>query len=75
MAKYLAIAKTLLSEFRATQLEQMERDLNSPADTLAGLASVLEGGTGQNIAVDLISAPSHKVYHEIVLVNTELGLS
>ena len=29
MAKYLAIAKTLLTEFRAAQIKQVGRDLNS----------------------------------------------
>ena len=40
MAKYLAIAKTLLNKFRAVQIEQVGRDLNSQVDALVGLASI-----------------------------------
>ncbi|GFZ11580.1 hypothetical protein Acr_22g0009780 [Actinidia rufa] len=54
MAKYMAIAKTILTEFRAIQIEQVERDLNSHADALTGLASVFEGEIGRTISVDII---------------------
>ena len=43
MVKYLAITKTLLTEFKLVQIEQVGKDLNSHADALAGLASVFEG--------------------------------
>ena len=46
MAKYLAIAKTFLTEFKAVKIEQVGRDLNSYADALATLASFFERGTG-----------------------------
>ncbi|GFS44265.1 hypothetical protein Acr_00g0089460 [Actinidia rufa] len=42
MAMYLAIAKTLITEFRATQIEQVGRNWNSHADALAVLASAFE---------------------------------
>ena len=42
MAKYLAIAKTLLMEFKVVKIEQVGRDLNSHADVLGGLASIFE---------------------------------
>ena len=57
MAKYL----NLLTEFGAVKIEQVRRDLNSHADTLAGLASIFEGKIGWTIAVDLISALSHEM--------------
>ncbi|GFY99152.1 chitin elicitor receptor kinase 1 [Actinidia rufa] len=69
--------KTLLTEFKAVQIEQVGRDLNSHADALAGLASTFEGG--RIIAVDLISAPSIEPSIEInqktILSNVELGPS
>ena len=43
MFEELAIAKTLITEFRAVQIEQVGRDLNSNADALAGLASIFKG--------------------------------
>ena len=43
MAKYLAIAKTFISEFRAVMIEQVGRDLNAHADALVGLASIFKG--------------------------------
>ena len=49
--------------------------MNSHTDTLARFMSVFEGEIGRTIAVDLISAPSHEVPQEFILVNTELGLS
>ncbi|GFZ14587.1 hypothetical protein Acr_24g0007770 [Actinidia rufa] len=75
MAKYLAIAKAFLTEFKADKIEQVGRDLNSHIDALAGLASVFEGEIGHTIAVDLVSAPSLEMTRESILVNTELGLS
>ena len=45
MAKYLAIAKILLIEFRAVKVEQVRRDLNARTDTLEGLASIFRGKT------------------------------
>ena len=72
MAKYLVVAKSLLTEFRAVRIKQVGRDLNSHADTLVGLASVFEGEIGRIIVVDLISALSHKIQQESILVNTEL---
>ena len=38
IAKYLAVAKNLLTEFRAIKIEQVGRDLNSHADALVGVA-------------------------------------
>ena len=75
MAKYLIVVKNLLIEFRAIKIEKVGRDLNSHEDALAGLASVFEGETGWTIVVDLISAPSHEVSQESILVNTKLGPS
>ena len=40
MAKYLMVAKSLLTEFRVVRIEQVGRDLNSHANALVGLASV-----------------------------------
>ncbi|GFS36781.1 hypothetical protein Acr_00g0048000 [Actinidia rufa] len=48
MAKYLAIAKTLLTEFRAVRIQQVGRDLSADADALAGLTLVFEGEAGKN---------------------------
>ena len=42
MAKYLAMAKNFLTEFKAVKIEQVGRDLNSHADALAGLASIFK---------------------------------
>ena len=62
MAKYLAIAKNLLTKFRAVKIERIGRNLNSHADALAGLALVFEGELGWTITVDLTSVPSHEVF-------------
>ena len=70
MAKYLAIAKSLLIKFK-----QVGRDLNSHVDTLVGLTLVFKGETNWTIAVDLISIPSHEIDQESVLVSIELGSS
>ena len=43
MAKYLVIAKTLLTKFKAVKIEQVGRDLNSHADALVGLILIYEG--------------------------------
>ena len=40
MAKYFAITKNLLTEFKAVKIEQVGRDLNSHADVLVGMASI-----------------------------------
>ena len=72
MAKYLAIAKTLLTKFRAVTIEQVRRDLNAHANALVGLASIFERETGWTITMDLISVPSHDVCQDLVLVNTDL---
>ena len=53
----------------------MGRDLNSYADSLAGLALVFEGENGQTIAIDLISIPSHEIHQESILSNTKMGPS
>ena len=42
MAKYLVVAKNLFTEFKVVEIEQVGRDLNSYADALAGMASILE---------------------------------
>ena len=73
MAKYLAIMKALLTEFKMIKIEQVGRDLNLHADTLAGFTSVFERKTGHTIAVDLISSSSLKMTQKSILVNTELG--
>ncbi|GFZ14630.1 hypothetical protein Acr_24g0008200 [Actinidia rufa] len=72
MAKYLAVAKNLLKEFRAVKIEQVEKDSNAYANALAGLESIFEGEIGRTIAVELISAPSHETVLESIFVNTEL---
>ena len=51
------------------------KDLNSHANALADLASISEGEIEKTIIVDLISAPSHEISQESILVNTELGPS
>ena len=56
MAKYLAIAKALLIEFKAVKIEQVGRDLNFHTDALVGLASVFKGKLGRTIVVNLILA-------------------
>ncbi|GFZ04843.1 hypothetical protein Acr_17g0004150 [Actinidia rufa] len=75
MAKYLAVAKNLLTKFKAVKIEQVEWDLNSHADTLAGLALVFEGMIGWTITVELIPVPNLEIPQESVLVNIELGPS
>ena len=61
MDKYLVVAKNLLTEFKVVKIEQVGRDLNSHADTLASLASFFKGKTSRTITIDLISAPSHEM--------------
>ncbi|GFS42015.1 hypothetical protein Acr_00g0077690 [Actinidia rufa] len=73
MAKYLAVAKSLLTDFKAVKIEQVGRDLNSHADALAGLVSVFEGEAGRTIAVEIISALSLERQQKFVLTNHELG--
>ena len=46
MARYLVVAKNLLTKFKAVKIEQVWRDQNSHADALAGLASIFEGEAG-----------------------------
>ncbi|GFZ15730.1 hypothetical protein Acr_25g0001390 [Actinidia rufa] len=75
MAKYLMVAKNLLTKFRVVKIEQVGRDFNSHVDALAGLASVFESEAGRTIAIDTILAPSLETPQELVLVNTELGSS
>ena len=69
---YLAIAKTLITEFRAFKIKKVGRDINSHVDALVGLASVFEGKIGQTIAVDLISIMSHETHQDSILGNTKL---
>ena len=73
MAKYFAIPKTLLIEFKEVKIEQVGRDLNAHADALTRLALVFEGETRWTIAINLILIPCHEVSQELILVNTELG--
>ncbi|XP_057463838.1 uncharacterized protein LOC130753679 [Actinidia eriantha] len=75
MAKYLQVAKNLLSEFRAVKIEQVGRELNAHADALASLASAFEGDHGRTVAVDVVSTPSIEETQSFVLVNTQLGPS
>ncbi|GFS40881.1 hypothetical protein Acr_00g0071010 [Actinidia rufa] len=75
MARYLAVAKNLLIEFKAVKIEQVGRDQNSHADALVSLASIFEGEAGRIIAIELLSAPSLETSRESVLANTELGPS
>ena len=75
MAKYLAMAKRLLGEFRTIKIELVARDLNSLADTLTGLGFVFEGEIGRTIVVDSILILSHEVFQKLVVVNTEMGSS
>ena len=72
MAKYLAIAKTLINEFKAIKIEQIGRDLCSHVNAIVDLASVFKGETGQTIAVDLILTPSHETSQKFILINIEL---
>ncbi|GFZ19787.1 hypothetical protein Acr_28g0004920 [Actinidia rufa] len=75
MAKYLQVAKNLLSEFRTVKIEQVGREFNAHADALASLASVFEGDHGRTVAVDVVSVPSIEETQSSVLVNTQLGPS
>ncbi|XP_057508229.1 uncharacterized protein LOC130791101 [Actinidia eriantha] len=75
MAKYLRIAKSLISEFRTVKIEQVGRELNAHADSLTALAAIFEGEIGRTVAVNIISAPSIEDMQESVMVNTELGPS
>lgn len=61
MTKYLAVVKNLITRFKVVKIEQVGRDLNLYADTLAGLALVFKGETSRTIVVDLISAPSYEI--------------
>ena len=69
MAKYLAIAKALLIEFRVIKIKRVGGDLNSHVDSLEGLVSIFEEKTRQTIAVDLILIPIHETHQEYVLRN------
>ena len=62
MAKYLAIVKIFLTEFKTIKIEQVRRNLNSHVDALADLASIFKGEIGQTIVVNLISAPYHETH-------------
>ena len=73
MAKYLAVAKSLFTEFRVIKIKQVGRDLYSHVDALAGLASIFEGESGWTIVVKLV--PILEMQQESVLVNTELDPS
>ncbi|XP_057488501.1 uncharacterized protein LOC130774471 [Actinidia eriantha] len=75
MAKYLQVAKNLLSEFRIVRIEQVGREFNAHADALASLASAFEGDHGRMVAVDVVSIPSIEEAQSSVLVNTQLGPS
>ncbi|XP_057482002.1 uncharacterized protein LOC130768918 [Actinidia eriantha] len=75
MAKYLRMAKSLISEFRTVKIEQVGRELNAHANLLATLTTVFEGEISRTVAVDIISAPSIEDMQESVMVNTELGPS
>ncbi|GFZ09639.1 similar to Ikzf5 [Actinidia rufa] len=74
MAKYSTIAKTLLTEFRAVKINQVQRDLNSCRCT-DRLGIRFEGEIGRTVAVDLILVPSYETHLENVLSNIELGPS
>ncbi|GFS36152.1 hypothetical protein Acr_00g0044380 [Actinidia rufa] len=75
MAKYLKVAKNLLSEFRAVKIKQVGREFNAHAYALASLASIFEGDIGRTVTVDVISVPSIEETQISILVNTELGPS
>ncbi|XP_057465149.1 uncharacterized protein LOC130754889 [Actinidia eriantha] len=72
MAKYLRMAKGLINEFRTFKIEQVGRELNAHADSLAALAVVFEGEIGRTIAVDIIPILSIEDMQDSVMVNTEL---
>ncbi|GFY88776.1 hypothetical protein Acr_06g0007160 [Actinidia rufa] len=67
MAKYLKVAKNLLSEFKAVKIEQVRREFNAHADELASLASIFEREIGRMVAVDIISVltSSKTCFYEI----------
>ncbi|GFS31847.1 hypothetical protein Acr_00g0019520 [Actinidia rufa] len=75
MAKYLKMAKSLTSEFRAVKIEQVRRELNAHADALAALASIFEGEIGRTVTIDIVSVLSIEEEQKSVLVNMELGPS
>ncbi|GFY90940.1 hypothetical protein Acr_07g0011360 [Actinidia rufa] len=58
IVKYLRMAKSLISEFRAVNIEQVGRKLDAHADALVALASVFEGEIGRTVAVDVVSVLS-----------------
>ena len=63
MAKYLGIAKTLVTKYKAIKIELVGRDLNSHVDALAGLASIFEGeldGPSQWIWSQILATKSVK---------------
>ena len=57
MAAYLAQTQLLLKHFHY-QITQIPRVVNSHADALARLASVVEDKIGRKIQVELLAAPS-----------------
>ena len=75
MEKYLRMAKSLISEFKAVKIEEVRRELNAHADSLAALASVFEGEISRIVAIDIVSVSSIDEAQKPVLVNTELGPS
>ncbi|XP_057465711.1 uncharacterized protein LOC130755326 [Actinidia eriantha] len=75
MARYLQVAKNLLSEFQIVKIEQVGREFNTHADVLASLASAFEGDHGRTVAVDVVSTPSIEEAQSSVLVNTQLDPS
>ena len=47
MAKYLAVAKNLITGIKSVNIKQVGRDVNAHVDALVGLASVLGGDIGR----------------------------
>ncbi|GFS37725.1 hypothetical protein Acr_00g0053660 [Actinidia rufa] len=75
MARYLKVAKNLLSEFQAVKIEQVGREFNAHADALASLTSTFKGNHGRTVAVDVVSIPNIEEAQSSVLVNMQLGPS
>ena len=75
MAKYLAMAKTLLVQFWAIKINQVGRDLNSHVDALTDLALAFEWENVWIIAMDLVVVPSYEIRQKSILSNTEIGPS
>lgn len=73
MLKYQATASTLIKNFKTFKIEQISRELNSHANTLASLASACTTSKYQTINFRNIEKLTFEVKQEVL--NVKLGLS